>query len=107
MIIASQLLCVVRLVLYSLASPSMSTIHWQSYFILLQLIHGFNFALFWAAAVDAFVKLSPTGSLEDYSITCAYKYQYYIACLHFLMLFMSTDLTNSCVATLNLIYTEK
>ena len=62
MISMSQFLCVVRLVLYTLASPNMSTSLWQSYFVFVQLIHGFNFALFWAAAVDAFVKLSPKGS---------------------------------------------
>ena len=66
MIITSQFLCVVRLILYTLASPNMSNTLWQSYFTCIQLIHGFNFALFWAAAVDAFIKLSPKGSLEDH-----------------------------------------
>ena len=63
MITMSQFLCVIRLVLYTFASPNMSTTIWQGYFLLVQLIHGFNFALFWAAAVDAFVKLAPTGTV--------------------------------------------
>ena len=73
MITMSQFLCVIRLVLYTFASPNMSTTIWQGYFLLVQLIHGFNFALFWAAAVDAFVKLAPTGTYTPWSF-----YHYYI-----------------------------
>jgi predicted MFS family arabinose efflux permease len=44
------------------------------YLLCIQVIHGFNFALFWAAAVDAIFKLAPAAS------------------------------RNSCMATLNMIY---
>ena len=72
MISVAQGLCIVRLVLYTLVTPGMSG--WQQYLMAIEGIHGFNFALFWAASVDAFMKLAPD------------------------------DLKNSCVATLNMIY---
>ena len=56
-IFMSQCSCVIRLFSYALLSPS-----WPlSLYVLpvVQLIHGLNFALYWAAAVDAIHKLSP------------------------------------------------
>ena len=98
----SQILCAVRLVLYTLASPNMSINLWQSYFIFVQLIHGFNFALFWAAAVDAFVKLAPKGIIHDSPCNTVYvSNRILILCL---LDYFFVDLTNSCVATLNMIY---
>ena len=57
LIFVAQALCVLRLVLLSLLVPSWC---YSIYAILLvQLLHGFNFALFWSASVDAIFKFSP------------------------------------------------
>ena len=57
LIFFSQAVAVLRLVLYSFLLPSFEL----SIYMLLgvQLLHGFNFALFWSASVDAMHKFSP------------------------------------------------
>jgi len=56
-IIVTECSCLVRLLAYALLLPSWSL----SLYVLpiVQMIHGLNFALYWAAAVDAIHKLSP------------------------------------------------
>jgi predicted MFS family arabinose efflux permease len=72
MIYVAQVSCVLRLVGFALLP-----LHWEPalYMIMgIQLLHGFNFALFWAATVDIIFKLSPK------------------------------ELSTSCMSTLNVIY---
>jgi predicted MFS family arabinose efflux permease len=58
MIMVAEYSCVIRLFLYSILPPSWPL---SIYFILVvQMIHGLNFALLWSAAVDAMDKLSPS-----------------------------------------------
>lgn len=72
MIFLAEVSCVVRLIAYALCPTGWP----QSRYIILviQLIHGVNFALFWSAIVDAMYKFSPK------------------------------DLSASCMATLNIVY---
>ena len=72
MITFAQVLCVIRLALYTFISPK--TKNAAVYISCIQIFHGFNFALFWAAAVDAIAKLTPK------------------------------EVANSCLASLNIIY---
>ena len=59
MICTAQLTCFMRLGAVYMIPP-----HWPSalkLLLLTQLLHAFNFALFWAAAVDLIARLSPRG----------------------------------------------
>jgi len=57
LIIFAELTCVIRLLCFSLLTPRWSI---SLYLILIvQMLHGFNFALFWSASVDAIFKLAP------------------------------------------------
>lgn len=57
LIYVAESLAVVRLVLYSFLLPEFEL---SLYLILaVQLLHGFNFALFWSASVDAMFRFSP------------------------------------------------
>jgi len=60
MILASQQLCVLRLLLYAMVPT-----HWDKnaslgLILVISLIHGANFALFWSAVVDTMYLLSGT-----------------------------------------------
>lgn len=57
LIFVAQALCVLRLVCLSLLVPSWEYSIYAILFV--QLLHGFNFALFWSASVDAIFKFSP------------------------------------------------
>ena len=57
MITVSQVLCCIRLLMYTLVKPS--TPNAELVLLSLQFIHGVNFALFWSASVDAIFKLAP------------------------------------------------
>ena len=72
MILLAEMSCVLRLLAYALCPTGWP----QSKYIILviQLIHGVNFALFWSAIVDAMYKFAPK------------------------------DLSASCMATLNIVY---
>jgi MFS_1 like family len=57
LIFLSESSCVLRLLAYSALSPRWSLSLYLLPFI--QLIHGFNFALYWSTSVDAIYKLAP------------------------------------------------
>ena len=53
----SELTCLLRLVAYTLLTPAWS---WSLYVLpFVQLLHGFNFAVYWSVSTDAIYKLAP------------------------------------------------
>lgn len=64
MITVSQLSCALRLFAYSMLP--LGDVSALKILLFIQLLHGLNFALFWAAAVDAIFKLSP----KELSTSC-------------------------------------
>lgn len=64
MIFISQIICVIRLFIYAIIP--LHNISGVYIVIVVQLLHGFNFALYFASAVDIIFKIAP----KDLSVSC-------------------------------------